>query len=570
MVQRMGVLMFALIKQELCWMLMWRSTYPYRFAALLHDSVGSVANELQVFKQTWQAWKVAQQSKQPFWKRLVKSCTLQWTICSDTWELLEQEGWQYSGKVKTQVERMWLHNMSTITVERAFRECRDHERENPNKEQSPVSLWRKPTMDGVLGTKHKFKEVDGSSIPHHEVGHEHLPKAFFAPLFRKSSDSFKALPGRGKPDWATMRPVDIPFLGANTDMLRWAFTNDMMDKGPASWKSCLASPGTLLQKAGSSKAWFSLGYVGPLVYMWPAVSVKVGKSTCWCFKHDGSITDMMYEPILDLSLWKVLPVELKSPAGLFILNNRKPLESMPQLPAVQTGSAMPLLKWAAKSAFKGLSKFMLRKLDKEEIQALTDETDLGDMLLAMIKKVLCITDKDAALVLRCRCLTADSSERYEMLASGEAEDILDNPGKKDFEDMAKNEEKIEEQDKAICKAIRRVSEASRSSSGPPRKRQKVQKTWPKGGHEVSLAFAETLCPPGAKIWADNRHRRFRVYLDHASCSKSWGKFGYKEAMRLCLQWAWHVHYMWTGEVCSVDGLDCMDGMGPEPGPTPPT
>ena len=58
LVTRMFEIVVALIAEEIKFMLMWRSTYPYRCAALLEASPFEVALELGAMKNNLASWGV--------------------------------------------------------------------------------------------------------------------------------------------------------------------------------------------------------------------------------------------------------------------------------------------------------------------------------------------------------------------------------------------------------------------------------------------------------------------------------------------------------------------------------
>lgn len=184
-------LVFALIHEEVKFMLMWMSTFPYRLAAMFDYGQERLREELQTMRGISKAWSVAKAKSQPFWKALCRHCSLSWAISEDCFELFADEHWEFTERCQRQVRRMFHHNMSTLVAERGFQQLRDHERDSTNRQRSAASLWRHPTRDGVLSEVHSFPEVAPNGIPHKHVEKTSLPSTFFQPVFRLSSSSFE-------------------------------------------------------------------------------------------------------------------------------------------------------------------------------------------------------------------------------------------------------------------------------------------------------------------------------------------------------------------------------------------
>ena len=162
-----------------------------------------------------------------------KQLPLAWQINMDTMLLMEEEGWEYTPRVQQQIARMFKHQLTTLTTERAFQHLRDHERDNSSQEQSVCSLWRKPTTDAVLSQHHAYPEVQASTIVHAEVPSGGLPSSFFKPVFKCSSDSFKDLPGVGSGvDWSHPTASNLPQLGASQGLSVVQLRQRHVCKGP--------------------------------------------------------------------------------------------------------------------------------------------------------------------------------------------------------------------------------------------------------------------------------------------------------------------------------------------------
>ena len=95
----------------------------------------------------------------------------------------------------------------------------DSQRDNNNEMVGEMTLWECPTRRGVL-SYHKFDELDSQHI---RLGkNEAVSKGLFGPpIFRKSSDDFKDIPGRGKCPWHSPKPIDICAACIQCDVMLW-------------------------------------------------------------------------------------------------------------------------------------------------------------------------------------------------------------------------------------------------------------------------------------------------------------------------------------------------------------
>ena len=554
MMKKMFGTAWQLIYEETEFMLMWRSAYPYRLACLLTVDGERLQFELNDMKDTLAAWREAGTKNAPFWKKARKT-SMAWTVTTECFELFEEEGWVFTPRARRQVQRLFEHNMSTLVVERAFQKIRDHERDNSNAMQSAVSLWRHPAREEVLQKIHDFPEVDASSIPHNGLEQKMLPASFFRPLLKRSSCDFKDLPGMGTPSWHSKKAADIPYDGCFTDLTKWLFKHGKMEQGPRSWKSSLATPGDVLKKKGQNeKPRFTLCSMGCMVYFWPARSTKIGKTTFWEL-GEGTALSVVAEPILSLDDWEVLACDVASPAATFVLNGHRLLDSLPSMPlAAKAGPPVGLLKHLASNAFKGMNKSMLVRLDREEVHCLTGQSAIGDILLALVMKVLGIDAEKAAVVLRKRCLFKDITERTEALKSEEAQAVLDLADKKECQTLLQAQDNFEEEAANIMNTVRDALQ-SKKKEPPAKKSRKNPKSWPTKDGAITEAEVAPLLPPGAHLYRDRYNKRWTMFFYEASLSRGWGKYGENEALRQCFRFAWHMHRNLTGDQALVEGLD---------------
>eukprot|EP00971_Amphidinium_carterae_P351637 6492205-Amphidinium_carterae.1 len=548
----MAELLFAQISEEVSFMVMWTSTLPYKLAQMLLPNPTLRADILKTVRDIYTAYAEAEAVGGKFWSKLLEMTNLHWVVNKELYLLLEETNWEWSKKLELHLTRMWSNMGSTLVTERAFQSIRDHEKFSSKRELSACSLWRKPSVDKVLGGRHAYAEVDSTVIPHHEVADLSLPYTFFQPALKSSSDTFADLPGRGQPDWERMSAAQIPQLGSNTNFLLYAHKQGVMHEASACWRSSLASPG-MLMRSQSKNVWaFCIHSSWCTVYFWPARKTRVGKVTC--FEMDCENQNVLWhEPVLRLGDWECMPTTVASPMELYIMNDHRETQKLPGLPVVQQGEPEPLLKWCARNAFKGVSKQLLKRLDSDEIGALSGESDLGDMIFVLIQAVLEISDADVLDIMRRRCLTPHFLERHEILASAEIEDITDQDGVKEARAIQNRENILEEGEQEVMKTIRRRLEHIKSGAPPTKRSKSSKRSWP-ADHDLTVSKAQDLLPPNAKLWADQRCSRFQVFFNGGSCSRSWQKWGYATALKQIVQWTWQKHTEISGQACTVEGL----------------
>lgn len=382
--QRLMKLQLETIKQEVEFYSMWRM-FPSAFAGFLTNNDAEIKNAMAAVKRLSAAWKEAKTKTTVFWKGFVPNMSLDWVVVQETFELFESSGWIYTERCDEQVRRLFNHMMSSILCERGFKWARDAGRDNANEMISELSLWEAPTRRGVLKA-HDFKEVTPPPASSARLQQEKIRASFFKPLFKKSSDTYKDLPGRGATKWKSAKPEDLPHFGGRTDYLALAYERGEMAKGPQCWRAVLMVAGMIVYKAAApEKKFLVLGTCGPMVvYLWPVTSRAVTpKIAAYEPLPDGNIE---HEVVHSLAQWMVVPTEAMSPAELYIKNGHKELPNVPTWPMVVTGRCTTLLKASAQECFKGLGKAALLKLDREEVNAVTTETSKGQILLAMLKK----------------------------------------------------------------------------------------------------------------------------------------------------------------------------------------
>ena len=212
--------------------------------------------------------------------------------------LFEDNDYVFGERQEKQVRRLFSHMMSSLLSERGFKWTRDAQRDNNNAMVGELALWECPSRRGVLD-KHKLPELKSDHI--RGLSKDGIAKSFFGPpVFRKSSDKFADVPGRGKAPWHSAKANELHQAGAMQDLLFWAMGNDKMGKGQAAWRTGVVQTGTVLVRVSKPEdKYFCLGKSWCTMYLWPAVAVTVGAHTF--YQHgDGGIDQLGVDTVVGL------------------------------------------------------------------------------------------------------------------------------------------------------------------------------------------------------------------------------------------------------------------------------
>lgn len=506
----------------------------------------------------WQVWAEVRASKLQAWKTVAARSSLRWVAVAETFTLADSLGWQMSDRLRRQVQRMFRHQYSTLLNERAFQKLRDHERDNSSHEIFTTSVWRKPTLDKVLSGVHDYEEINVADVEAPNMQAESLPASLFKPVLRESSHDFKDLPGRGPAPFSTMKACNLHTLGSDTDMMMYYGGTGQLEEAVGSWRSLLVEPGTLLRDRRSGKTSWVLSASSGMLYIWPAMLVKVSGFVCWRLQPGEGKNLVEPISIVNFERWAAAPYQFKPPASMFVGGGRKSRE-LPPTPACQTDGDLPLLEYAAPRAFRMLNTTQLRKLDKEEFGILDQEASLAEILVALVAHVLGISENEAARIAMQRCHRIDTDERCSILQSEEASSVLDHWEWKAVVHEVERMKTAEEATADLLVGLRKF--VKRSPEAPPAKRARTLRVSKWSPVVDSVEKAAVLLPPGCRLWADPVARRYQAFYDGSSCSRDWLRYGSSKALRMVIQWAWSLYVKTTGHECPIEGLFALPSCG---------
>ena len=257
--------------------------------------------------------------------------------------------------------------------------------------------------------------------------------------------------------------------------------------------------------------------------------------------------------MLELADWWCMPYVIASPLHLFIVNGNKVLPSLPALPALQNGERVPLLTHCAANAFFGMTLPQLRKLDKQEVDSLTGEATLPEVLSTMVRKVLGCDDDTLSGILIKRCHVVHS-EREHLIQSEEAQVAFDRQDQQECEASAKRMEVALGSSDDLMQCVKGLRS---SGDAKKKKAKKASHVWPPD-NKVRIQQAEGMVPPKYYLFHDIEDQRMRIFdcntPARVSISRSLPYHGEGSAVRQCLEWAWRRYLAGSESDCPVDGL----------------
>lgn len=223
----------------------------------------------------------------------------------------------------------------------------------------------------------------------------------------------------------------------------------------------------------------------------------------------------------------------------------------PGVRAVRIGDAdEPIAALAAKSGFWGLDANFIRKLCTAlDLSLIGVPTSLFETMLEATKKILGCTEAEALSYCHLRVVSLRRQATYsrQLLQVDEAARCLDGNDQKvmkEHQDDAKTKETELSSFKGEYKAKKRAvtkacAKKPAKGSGNRAEKKKKQVTQMPLVSTIRHEDIKMFTPEGGYVWKANRTCEWigRCPPD-ASCSRSWGRYGEAEALRLVLIHVW--------------------------------
>ena len=281
----------------------------------------------------------------------------------------------------------------------------------------------------------------------------------------------------------------------------------------------------------------------------------MGKTAVWSYDCSDGLREEGLT-LLDLDAWRVTLVQPVSPAHLYLLAHRRTLTKLPDHPSIQVATEdVGVLHAAALGGFRSLTRQQLIKLDQDEVEAGVDTSmKLGDILFKMISKVLDSSVDDVLRILARRCAHISSDERDALLKSDAAQDLYhDVPDMKDAAQCVEADEKVEADMAEVVETIKEKPSHGKPAEPAAKEKKEAKTKFPQEA-EFDLKHLRLCAPVNAKLWYDCQNKRYQIFYEGCSCSRSCGRYGEAEAARLVLQWAWTCEALFTGRDCPIEGI----------------
>ena len=269
------------------------------------------------------------------------------------------------------------------------------------------------------------------------------------------------------------------------------------------------------QEGGPRRVVYLHGHVWIRFVPLPILCRTIGHATV--FDHmTGNISHLKRDVVLNLEDWQCLPSETTSPLHLCTLAGRKLTPDLPSTSLEQTGHAVTLIQKCASTGFQGWHKAMLLRLDKEELDAVKDETTTAEIRPAMVAKALNLTQTKTSEVLETLVLHSDLEEKKAMLECEASEDIVTDVRKSEHKGLLCD---VQDETDGDVEELRTLLKTLLVKPKDAKKKSKLaEKVWPKPGEAPSASEVAWLQPPGARGWYDPARQRYQVFYKGSSCS----------------------------------------------------
>jgi len=468
---------------------------------------------------------------------------------------------------------------SSQLIEDGFQRERRQETRGSNQQVSCDRTW------SILLEKKILEEVHGYN-PIEPVGEvakgETLLGSTYRPQARQVSTELRGIMGTSPtPSWVTFSPANSGVVFADLQLMEWCRQADAWKKGAHSGWSILMQGNTLLRRRCSEGPWFfALGHVGGVMPVgWPAKHHDCpGGCKVWPPENAFKPFDFPWLEVIDVDDWEAMPVRWLSPMHLRARWGPKISFSggIHGIVAEPTADPAPLLVVAAKACFWELTVVPLRQLAKFMGLDLPVMPSLFTVLSALLRFILKCTDSELADILAMRIKSPEETLMSDLAHTDEIGDLLD---KNDLQDL--------ETAKEASSAAATVQDIFRQEfrqlhvkiRGPTSKAKKgaakiaarglvsegtrVPSRFP-AGDEISQAQATDMCPPGCVACLDKFNGRWLLRpKGSGSISRSWGAYGFVDALIKALQIVWKDYLAKQGfdaDACPVPGI-----FGPKPG-----
>lgn len=498
---------------------------------------------------------------------LRRSCFLEASV-EQTLQAFRSVGFEVDRSVQDHISNKLAGIVSTQAVEDSFHHMKNAKLvRGKRRYRRPEKCMASVLARGVLGRVHKYEEVETTSA--REGASERLPREAFVPSLAASSLPFgKIVDVRATPSWPSPGAANIGLKYADLALVQQASAQGDWSLIDRAWQGCIFQPmhKFVFRLSAESPQWYfpAHGWRDSAIIAVPAVSCLLPGTQHLYFEFDLPLREPTFLAINSVLEVIAVPIMFKSPAWQFAESVGARSLPVKVRAFAQSAEPEPVLRIAAREAFWGADKSTLLSFARLVHCDIVGGSSLFDVLHSLVHFLLPELEPPELLrIVSRRASVFKSAQQWssELAQVEEAAEVLDRADEKEMQasrsrqgDAARELESFTREFSARAAAVR----ASAKAKAKPRARAKASGDqpvrsfprklphWPE--HSVDMAQARKLLPEGATLWRDVRYGNFQAhYAPFPRISRSWGKYGERNALILVLQDVWQAHLFEQGQ-----------------------
>lgn len=495
-------------------------------------------------------------------------------------KILQQNNWVVSDAL---VEHVRLCNSRCI----ASQICEDcfnrqkNARKAPNRRGIVEKSWAVANEKRVMDEVHKYTAPVVVAAP---MAVQPLTPEVFRPSIAKVPKEFHQLPGfKRSPDWYSPSASAIPVAFSDLALTEFVQLRGLQANVRNLWLGEVNQTAHHLllrhSHGGDATGWsFAAQYIsGSCMVLWPAEQVSIPGCSSLVFVPASQKVQVSQclVPMLDHKKWEALPFVWRSPLGQLVSHPGVAHGSFQpwEVRAYAEGQPAPLLEVMCRQGFWNLKLPFLKKVCALVDLHVPKEADLICTVELLCKKITGSANDEELLGWldkRIAAMTEQDALRSadaHLMETDDAQECLDSFDKADFQKTKQARKACDSDAKTFIDQLRkkrvvvverkRAAQQTASGSrggGAKRKKAAPRLVLPAGA--ITQSEAKALAPVGAYIWRNQSCQTWNGKMPPLSeVSRSWAKYGHREAALLVLQ------ELWRGAIslghcteCAVEGL----------------
>lgn len=550
----------------------WPSRFS-RMASERDEDRQAVLQELRVDYELFK--KLPEYAFHPLAVAFAKRSVFKTAACRQLVACAEEEGWQPTPRLVELARSHASGVISSQVVEDGFHVMRSAESDGKNRSMSNHRRFDCLVSSDMLQTRHHYAPLEWRSQAPPQ--REPLPPSCFHPkstckgsgLDLNQIASFKS-----QPEWFSPSVDNVSLPSLDLCVIRFLHRNQQWDKIGQLWKVGLFSgSGIMLHSLRNPhEPWFfALKVVGGLgLFAWPAREVRTlnGQPLFEPDLSSAAAPQLIF--VTDDTDWEARVVECKAPLWAWLQEPSSRDQSSGKDAKLMCvgGPPQPLLKLAARHAFFSLDKAFMLKISNDLDAGVSATGSAYSVCFELVRFILSCDEDEALKVCAQRVWKQGPSPTSDILDVQEAEDLFDHEERREVarvkesasrghaeHDSWKREHSRRVQERVTATA--KAKAKSQASGGRARGRHAVAAPRPLPAGELSQAQVKAFCPPGAFVWRSAKGSWNQHYPPCPRTSRSWMKYGERQAAVMILRDAWQNHLTVNNlaqSACGVKGL----------------